>query len=76
MLNRINKLEQQLIEQEKITNKVLKEKEQQEKQLASEKETFLTTANKLNKCISQLEEKLAQVQINKQETKIEIPPKK
>ena len=37
---------------------------------------FLTTANKLNNYISQLEEKLAQVQINKQETKIEIPPKK
>ncbi|CAH1756383.1 10384_t:CDS:1 [Entrophospora sp. SA101] len=76
LLSRISKLEQQLIEQEKITNKVLKEKEQQEKQLASEKETFLTTAGKLNNYISQLEEKLAQTSINKQEAKIEIPPKK
>jgi len=79
LISRISKLEQQLIEQEKITNKALKENEQQKKQLASEKETFLTTAGKLNNYISQLEEKLAQVQINKQnkqEERIEIPPKK
>ncbi|CAI2186708.1 4791_t:CDS:2 [Funneliformis geosporum] len=76
LLDRISKLEQQLIEQEKITNKVLKGKEQQEKQLANEKETFLTTANKLNNYISQLEEKLAETSINEQEAKIETPLKK
>ncbi|CAG8547374.1 12628_t:CDS:2 [Ambispora gerdemannii] len=55
LISRISKLEQQLIEQEKITNKVLKENEQSEKQLANEKQTFLTTAEKLNNYISQLE---------------------
>lgn len=76
LLSRITKLEKQLTEQEKITNKALKEKEQQEKQLANEKQTFLTTANKLNNYISQLEEKLTQIQTNEQRNQIEIPPKK
>jgi len=69
-------LGKQLAEQEKITSKILNEKEQLEKQLANEKQIFLTTAEKLNNYVSQLEEQLTNLQNNNQEAKIEILPKK
>jgi hypothetical protein len=60
-------MEKKLAEQEKITNKILNEKEQLEKQLASEKKTFLTTADKLNNYVSELEQKLVNLQVNEEQ---------
>lgn len=67
LISRISQLEKKLAEQEKITNKTLNEKEQLEKQLTREKQTFLTTADKLNNYASELEQKLVSLRVNEEQ---------